>query len=109
MTLDFAETADDLTLIHTIRPLLADRMWHDGRTGTRGHWWARDRNGTWAKADLYTFWPHLSAVGQQLPDTPYWKRSKHRLSMLHSMREISRMLAADAIFNPWPRPTDLAP
>lgn len=107
MTLDFTKTADDQTLIQTIRPLLADRMWHDANFGRRGHWWARNHHGTWHKADLYTYWPHLRAVSLELPDTPYWKRSKHRLSTIHSMREITRQLAFDSILNPWPKPADL--
>ena len=108
MTLDFTKTADDQTLLRTLRPLLADKMWHDGQIGRRGHWYARDRDGVWRKANLYAYWVHLHEAGKLLPDTPYWKRSRHRLSMLHSMREISSQLALDAVFNPWPKPADLA-
>jgi hypothetical protein len=105
MTLDFTKTADDNTLIQTLRPLLADRIWHDG-----ARWWARVRHHAWVPTTMTKgHWQHLAYAGSQLPDTPYWARSKHRLSTFATMYTIAAQLRWDCNLNDWPRPEDLAP
>jgi len=107
MALDWSQTADDDTLIQTLRPLMADKIWHDG---TR--WWARDTSqprGTWIRTSVIRLvWRHLASAGDQLPDTPYWARSKHRLRMISHMYAIAAQLAWDCQYNQWPKPDDLA-
>ena len=59
-------------------------------------------------SSLYLYWPHLHHAGTQLPDTAYWARSRHRLSMLASMRQIAGQLRWQCQLDGWPKPADLA-
>lgn len=99
MTLDFAKTADDDTLIRTLKPMITGALWHDG-----SHWHIRTPNGTWIKANFNHYWRTLYLAGQQLPDTPYWARSRHRLGMSASARQVASQLAWDCMTHNWPDP-----
>jgi len=99
ITLDYTKTADDQTLIHTLKPLIQDSLWHDGQ-----RWHIHTSDGTWQKATFNHCWPTLYRASKQLPDTPYWARTRHRLGMNSSARQIAHLLAGDAWLNPWPKP-----
>jgi hypothetical protein len=101
MTLKWDETANDQTLIQTIAPQLHDQIWHDG---TR--WWRKEADGTWRRWNVQAVWhPILNAINQ-LPDTPYWARSRQRIRTTHGLYHIAAQLAYDCTAN-WPRPADL--
>lgn len=105
MTLNWNDTADDWTLTKALRPLVQTSLWHDGQ-----RWWTRDDHGTWTSPRAHTAatFKHLTSAAEQLPDTPYWARSKQRLRTSSHLYRVASQLAIECLMNNWPKPGDLA-
>lgn len=63
---------------------MQDKLWYDH---TKRHWYLKTDN-QWHREHLVTVQTYLTQLGDQLPDTPYWARSKHRLSWFASQQPI---------------------
>jgi hypothetical protein len=84
VTLDPTKTADDATLIQALTPLLQDKIWYQW---DRRRWYV-NQNGTWQHVPLARIQAILAKLAEQLPDDPYWKRSRHRLTWFSSQQQI---------------------
>jgi hypothetical protein len=87
MTLDWKQTAHDCRVAQALAPLIDGKAHHHAL-----NWHVMGDDGSWKVTARWKVDDMIREAVRTLPDTQFWKRTKHRASSAHGVYQLRRIM-----------------